>query len=80
MATKLISMTEAKRKFFGLLKEVEKGKSYIVTSRGKSVALVTPIKPTTDHFVNLDARRSLLDRLRRQPVTRIGRWKRGDLY
>ena len=72
-----ISAAEANRKFSQLLREVKEGRSYVVTSHGRPVARIAPV--TGDGSAN-GARNALLTRLRSQPVTRIGSWKRDELY
>jgi prevent-host-death family protein len=75
---KTISAAEANRKFSQLLQGVREGRSYVVTSHGKPVAKISPI----DENEKMKARawETLLDRLRRQPVMKVRRWTRDELY
>jgi prevent-host-death family protein len=73
---KAISAADANRKFSQLLREVREGKSYVVTSHGRPVARIAPVTEQR----NGKAKAALLRRLRAQPVTDIGRWKRDELY
>jgi prevent-host-death family protein len=73
---KAISAADANRKFSQLLREVREGKSYVVTSHGRPVARIAPVTEQR----NSKAKAVLLRRLRAQPVTDIGRWKRDELY
>jgi prevent-host-death family protein len=73
---KAISAADANRKFSQLLREVREGKSYVVTSHGRPVARIAPVTEQR----NGRAKAALLRRLRAQPVTDIGRWKRDELY
>ena len=73
---KAISAADANRKFSQVLREVKEGSSYVVTSHGRPVARIEPVK--TQGRGN--AKGALLARLEAQPVRRIGRWKRDDLY
>jgi len=73
-----VTAADANRKFSQLLHGVRKGRSYIVTSHGKPLARLGPIHEPGN--VEIGARESLLARLKRQPVTRIGRWTRNELY
>ena len=73
---KAISAADANRKFSRVLREVEEGQSYVVTSHGRPVARIEPVER---HSYG-KAKGALLARLEAQPVRRIGRWKRDDLY
>jgi prevent-host-death family protein len=75
---KSISATDANRKFSRLLDGVRKGRSYIVTSHGRPIAKISPVN--APEKAPIVARKALLARLRRQTVTRAGRWKRDELY
>jgi prevent-host-death family protein len=75
---KTISATDANRKFSQLLKSVRQGRGHIITSRGQSVAKISPINGA--ERVTTEARKALLARLRRQTVTPAGRWTRDQLY
>ena len=74
---KAISAAEANRKFSQLLRNVKEGRSYVVTSHGRPVARIAPVSGDGSAA---GARSALLSRLRSQPVTNIGRWKRDELY
>ncbi len=73
---KAISAADANRKFSQVLREVKEGRSYVVTSHGRPVARIEPVKTHSQG----NAKDALLARLEAQPVRRIGRWKRDDLY
>lgn len=73
-----VSAAEANRSFSHLLREVRGGASFIVTAHGKPVARIVPCEPAD--AARATARSALLQRLRNQPVTDIGPWKRDDLY
>lgn len=75
---KAISAAEANRKFSQLLQGVRQGRSYVVTSHGKPVAKISPVDESEKTRVN--ARETLLARLRRQPVVTADRWTREELY
>ncbi len=75
---KSVSAAEANREFSRLLQNVKKGHSYVVTSHGKPVARIAPVGERSG--VAEKARNVLLRRLRTQPVTKIGRWTRDELY
>jgi prevent-host-death family protein len=74
---KTISAADANRKFSQLLRGVREGQSYVVTSHGRAVAHIAPIKEIR---TMASARSSLVNRLRAERVTKIGRWKRDELY
>ena len=71
-----ISAAKANRKFSALLRGVREGQRYVVTSHGRPVARIEPVEEQR----NGNAKNALLARLEAQPVRRIGRWKRVDLY
>lgn len=73
---KAISAADANRKFSQVLREVKEGRSYVVTSHGRPVARIEPVQTQNKG----KAKGALLARLEAQPVRRIGRWKRDDLY
>lgn len=75
---KAVSAAEANRKFSALLHGVRKGHSYIVTSHGRPVARIVPVDETARGATL--ARTKLLNRLKRQTPTKIGRWTRDELY
>jgi prevent-host-death family protein len=75
---KAISAADANRNFSQLLREVREGRSYVVTSHGRPVARISPIDSKTEQ--REAAKAALLKRLRSQPVIKIGRWTRDELY
>jgi len=75
---KAISAANANRRFSQLLREVREGLSFIVTSHGKAVARIEPIK--TNQPQTGIAKASLLRRLRSERTIKIGRWSRDELY
>lgn len=75
---KAISAADANRQFSRLLREVREGQSYVVTSHGRAVARIAPV--TDDRTTAASSRSALLSRLRSEPVLKIGRWKRDELY
>lgn len=75
---KTISAAEANRKFSRLLRDVGQGSTYVVTSHGRPVARIAPLRPGQQ--TRARARKSLLKRLRKSAVIKIGRWKREELY
>jgi len=75
---KAISAADANRNFSRLLRGVREGQSYVVTSHGRAVARIAPIQE--DQAGASKARNSLFNRLRSERVTKIGPWKRDELY
>jgi len=73
-----VSAADANRKFSKLLRAVREGHSYVVKSHGKAAAKIVPVRKNGG--VTRRARAALLKRLRSQPVVRVGRWSRDDLY
>lgn len=77
---KAISAADANRNFSQVLRDVREGRSYVVTSHGRPVARIAPIQGKGAGGAASSARNSLFNRLRREPVVKIGRWKRDELY
>ena len=75
---KSVSAADANRKFSKLLRAVREGQSYVVTSHGRAVARIVPAEK--NNGVRRSARTALLKRLRSEPVAKIGRWSRDELY
>ena len=74
-----ISAADANRSFSSLLRRVREGRSVVVTSHGKPVAKIVPIGEA-DARTAQGARAALLTRLRDEPVVKVGRWTRDELY
>ena len=76
---KLITAAEANRHFSTLLRAVADGERITVTSRGKPVAMISPVSK-----IQLPERRAaksaLLARLNALPVTGARNWSRNELY
>jgi prevent-host-death family protein len=75
---KVVSAADANRMFSRLLRAVREGGSYVVTSHGKAVARILPVRH--DDGVARRARAALVKRLRSGAVVNIGRWSRSELY
>jgi prevent-host-death family protein len=75
---KAVTAADANRQFSQLLREVRRGRSYVVTSHGRPVARIHPVEGEAPAATG--ARRLLLDRLRQQPAVDAGRWSRDSLY
>jgi prevent-host-death family protein len=75
---KAVSATDANREFSRLLDGVRQGRSYVVTSHGQPVAMISPVNKSGKTIA--DARKFLLARLRKQRVTKAGHWTRDELY
>jgi len=73
-----VSAAEANRSFSHILREVRGGATFVVTAHGRPVARIVPCD--TEDATRSTARSALLQRLRDQPVTDIGPWRRDDLY
>jgi prevent-host-death family protein len=74
---KTISAADANRKFSRLLREVQEGRRYVITSHGRPVARIEPMGKEHDADRAHDA---LLKRLRSQKAIDIGPWTRDELY
>ena len=73
---KAISAAEANRKFSELLRGVRAGQSYVVTSHGRPVARIAPVEAHRSSR----AKAALLARVKKQPIQKVGPWKRDELY
>ena len=73
-----VRAVDANRQFSSVLKQVSQGEEFLVISRGKPVATITPVRRAdTSH---LAARAALLDRLRGQAPCGDRGWTRDELY
>lgn len=76
---RLITATEANQRFSELLRDVESGETFVVTSRGRPVARMVPVddeaKQKRDRKFT-----ALMERLDAIPFRIRGPWKREDLY
>jgi prevent-host-death family protein len=75
---KVVSAADANRKLSQLLRNVRRGRTYVVTSHGKPIAKISPIDGS--RRIEASARATLLIRLRRQSLTKAVRWTRDKLY
>jgi prevent-host-death family protein len=73
-----VSAAEANRQFSRILRAVEAGETFTVTSHGRPVARIAPIEAADP--AKLAALDRLMDRLKSQPGADIGAWSRDDLY
>jgi len=75
---KTISAADANRHFSRVLREVSQGEHVTVVSRGRPVAIIAPVRGSGRE--RQSAKRTLLERLRRQPVAGVRCWTRDELY
>ncbi len=74
LMTRSISAGDANQHFSKMLRDVQGGESYVVTSRGRPVARVVPIDRESRSVG------SLLEFVRNLPRRHAGAWTRDDLY
>lgn len=74
---KTVSAADANRQFSRLLRGVAQGESYTILNRGKPMATIAPISRS---HAQHGAKKLLLARLKKQPVTGGCRWSRDELY
>ena len=72
-----ITASDANQRFSEMLREVQDGETFVVTSRGRPVAKVTPVDALEQQGPAVDA---LLDYVETLPRRHGGAWRRGDLY
>lgn len=75
---KAVTAADANRNFSKLLRAVQDGKSFVVTSHGKPVAKLVPVEQ--DLAAAKRAKAAFLKRLMAQPARDIGPWTRDELY
>lgn len=75
-----ITATEANQRFSELLRNVQSGESFVVTSRGKAVARMVPINEAGAIAEQSEKIGKLLEYVKTLPITDAGPWKREDLY
>jgi len=80
--SEVISAADANRQFSRILRAVEAGARFTITSHGRPVAQIGPVGETE---ADIQARRSaaltrLLDRLEQRPALNAGKWTRDELY
>lgn len=73
-----IRVGEANRQFYRVLKQVSAGEEFLLVSRGKAVATISPVKKADTS--QLVARHLLFERLRSQATSGIRTWTRNELY
>jgi len=72
-----ISASDANQKFSEMLREVQAGNSYVVTSRGRPVAKVVPIDDRDDRSRKF---REMMNELGKLPRLNAVPWTRDELY
>jgi prevent-host-death family protein len=77
-----ISASEANRSFSRLLREIQNGRTYIVTAHGRPVARIVPLagESEQERRVRAAAIHALIERVRSQPAADVGEWEREELY
>ncbi|TWJ19649.1 type II toxin-antitoxin system Phd/YefM family antitoxin [Geobacter argillaceus] len=73
-----VRAVDANRHFSNVLKQVSQGEEFLVVSRGKPVATISPVR--TADGSRLAARKMLFERLRSQETTGARTWTRDELY
>lgn len=71
-----ISASEANQRFSEMLREVGRGDSFVVMSRGRAVARVVPV----DVDAKQKSARRLLDFVEKLPRRSVSGWTRDELY
>lgn len=77
---KTVTAAEANRQFSAVLREVAQGERVMVTSRGKPVATIEPLRPRATAARAGAAKRRLLERLGKVKPVGARDWARSDLY
>jgi prevent-host-death family protein len=77
---KTVSASEANRQFSAMLRSVAQGEHITVTSRGKPVATIEPVRRQGKPARPSASKRRLLDRLNLVKATGSRRWTRDELY
>lgn len=77
---KTVTASEANRLFSAVLRSVTQGERITVTSRGKPVATIEPVRRRGKAERPGVAKRRLLERLAEVSATGARRWTRDELY
>ena len=72
-----ISASDANQRFSEVLRDVQAGETFVVMSRGRAVAKVTPVDAGSDRRVAIDA---LLNYVATLPERSLAGWRREHLY
>lgn len=72
-----ITASDANQRFSEMLRAVQGGDTFVVTSRGRPVAKVSPIDNLSEQRRKVEA---ALDFLATLPTTHAEPWRREDLY
>jgi prevent-host-death family protein len=72
-----ISASDANQHFSEMLRDVQDGETFVVTSRGRPVAKVMPVTDTDRQAAGIDA---LLAFVAPLPRRNAAGWRRDDLY
>ena len=72
-----ISASDANQRFSEMLRAVQQGETFVVTSRGRPVAKVSPVDDAAGQAHAIDALLSFAETL---PIRVVGDWRRDDLY
>lgn len=72
-----ITASDANQRFSEMLRAVQSGDSFVVTSRGRPVAKVTPVDDLSEQARKGEA---LLEYMKSRPRRRLEGWRREDLY
>jgi prevent-host-death family protein len=75
---KTVSAADANRQFSSVLREVARGETFVVVSRGKAVATIAPVR--VDDPQRCAAKASLLSRLATRNPSGARDWTRDELY
>lgn len=73
-----VRAVDANRQFSSVLKQVSQGEEFLVVSRGKPVATISPVRKADNAHVA--ARALLLERLGNQKTSGVRDWTRDELY
>lgn len=77
---KTFSAAEANRQFSAVLREVAQGERVLVTSRGKPVATIEPVRQRGGAAQAGAAKRRLLEHLAKVKASGRRGWSRDELY
>ena len=77
---KTVTAAEANRQFSAVLRDVAQGQRIVVTSRGKPVAMIEPVRSRAASARASVAKRRLLERLAKARPAGARGWTRDELY
>jgi prevent-host-death family protein len=78
--TRAITTTEANRNFSEILRHVQDGEEFLITSHGRPIARITKVDADRDEADREAAWQRLMEHLDSVEAVNAGSWTRDELY